>query len=73
MGKTPSREIYKPLVYYHDLKSVNENIEIIRFEAPLNFITVSTFSDKINDLLRDDACEDYKLQNVKHVSLFHIT
>uniref|UniRef100_A0A0R3RQQ9 STAS domain-containing protein n=1 Tax=Elaeophora elaphi TaxID=1147741 RepID=A0A0R3RQQ9_9BILA len=66
MGRTTYREIYKPLVCYNGLKPVNENIEIIRFEAPLNFITVSSFCDKINDILRGDASEEYKLQHVKN-------
>ncbi|VBB32499.1 unnamed protein product [Acanthocheilonema viteae] len=66
MGRTEHREIYKPLIYYHGLKSVNENTEIIRFEAPLNFVTVSTFRDKISDVLRSDATEDYKLQNIRN-------
>lgn len=69
MGKTTRREIYKPLTYYHGLKPVNENIEIIRFEAPLNFITVSTFLGKMSHVLRGDANENYELQSVKNVSL----
>ncbi|CAG9532109.1 unnamed protein product [Cercopithifilaria johnstoni] len=66
MGRTAHREIYKPLVYYHGLKLANENAKIIRFEAPLNFVTVSTFCDKISDILRADASENCKLQSIKN-------
>lgn len=67
MGRTAHREIYKPLIYYRNLKLINENTGIIRFEAPLTFVNVATFCDKINDVLRGDAS---KLQSVKNVSLF---
>lgn len=68
MGRTVHREIYKPLAYYPDLKPVNENIEIIRFEAPLNFVTVSAFLGKMSEVLRSDANQDYELQSMKNVS-----
>ncbi|VDK63956.1 unnamed protein product [Onchocerca ochengi] len=66
MGRTVHREIYKPLAYYPDLKPVNENIEIIRFEAPLNFVTVSAFLGKMSEVLRSDANQDYELQSMKN-------
>ncbi|EFO23948.1 sulfate permease [Loa loa] len=66
LGRTAHREIYRPLIYYCGLKPVNENIEIIRFEAPLNFVTVSSFLDKMSDVLRDDANEDHELRCVKN-------
>ncbi|MCP9259386.1 Sulfate permease [Dirofilaria immitis] len=65
MGRAIHREVYKPLVYYPDLKPVNENIEIIRFEAPLNFLTVSTFLDKMNEVLKSNANQDCELQSMK--------
>ncbi|VDP11419.1 unnamed protein product [Onchocerca flexuosa] len=66
LGKTVHREIYKPLMYYPDLKPVNESIEIVRFEAPLNFVTVSTFRGKISDVLRSEVNQDYELQSMKN-------
>uniref|UniRef100_A0A1I8EGD4 STAS domain-containing protein n=1 Tax=Wuchereria bancrofti TaxID=6293 RepID=A0A1I8EGD4_WUCBA len=67
MGRTTiHREIYRPLIYYRGLKPVNENIEIIRFEAALNFITVSSFLSKMSEVLRSDSREDYELQSVKN-------
>lgn len=65
MGRTVHREVYKPMIYYRDLKPLNENIEIIRFEAPLNFVTVSSFLGKMNEVLHCDASEE----SVKNVSL----
>ncbi|KAM3723649.1 Sulfate permease family protein [Dirofilaria immitis] len=66
MGRAIHHEVYKPLVYYPDLKPVNENIEIIRFEAPLNFLTVSTFLDKMNEVLKSNANQDCELQSMKN-------
>ncbi|KAK6101767.1 sulfate permease family protein [Brugia pahangi] len=67
MGRTTiHREIYRPLIYYRGLKPVNENIEIIRFEAALNFITVSSFLSKMSEVLRSDSREDCELQSIKN-------
>ncbi|VDN39893.1 unnamed protein product, partial [Gongylonema pulchrum] len=55
LGKTPTQEVYRPLAYYEGLQPVKENVKILRFEAPLNFVTVSAFLDKMSDVLHGDA------------------
>ncbi|VDN07574.1 unnamed protein product [Thelazia callipaeda] len=66
IGRTSDNRIYKPLAYYEGLEPVNEKIKIVRFEAALSFINVSTFLDQISNELQTDISRNESTKDIKN-------
>lgn len=54
------------------MKPVKNNVKILRFEAALNFVNVTSFLDKMNEILQHEPSPTSNLEKVAYKALFNL-
>ncbi|TKR76838.1 hypothetical protein L596_017917 [Steinernema carpocapsae] len=60
LAMTPNKTVFKSASAYRGLQKLPENLEILKFDAPLHFVNVTKFLDQVAEILNADH-EDLEL------------